>query len=315
VAASITLIALLNREFPLRDALRRGVRRDAREIFRYAIPLWLSGLLRQSRRNIQNVMLGAMSSIANVGIFSIASHVSLVATVTSTSIYVSSRPLMAQLHDGGDREGLARLYATTTRWTFGLSVPFFLIIVLYPEAILSLFGGAFADGATALVIVAFAGLVGAATGTCQGMIDMTGHTRVKLANAILNTVVLVGGGALLIPRSGVIGAAVASLIAVATVNVASVVALWVLERYLPFDRDWWKPVVAGLGALGLGLALRSLTGVGTDLASAVLQGAVVSVVYIGLVLALGLAPDDRLVVGRAFGRIGLSRMAAWGRSA
>jgi O-antigen/teichoic acid export membrane protein len=315
VAASITLIALLNREFPLRDALRRGVRRDAREIFRYAIPLWLSGLLRQSRRNIQNVMLGAMSSIANVGIFSIASHVSLVATVTSTSIYVSSRPLMAQLHDGGDREGLARLYATTTRWTFGLSVPFFLIIVLYPEAILSLFGGAFADGATALVIVAFAGLVGAATGTCQGMIDMTGHTRVKLANAILNTVVLVGGGALLIPRSGVIGAAVASLIAVATVNVASVVALWVLERYLPFDRDWWKPVVAGLGALGFGLALRSLTGVGTDLASAVLQGAVVSVVYIGLVLALGLAPDDRLVVGRAFGRIGLSRMAAWGRSA
>jgi O-antigen/teichoic acid export membrane protein len=314
VAASITLIALLNREFPLRDAFKRGVRRDAREIFRYAIPLWLSGLLRQSRRNIQNVMLGAMSSIANVGIFSIANHVSLVATVTSTSIYVSSRPPMAQLHDRGDREGLARLYATTTRWTFGLNVPFFLIIVLYPEAILGLFGGAFANGATALVIVGFAGLVGAATGTCQGMIDMTGHTRVKLANAILNTVVLVGGGAVLIPRSGVIGAAVASLIAVATVNVASVVALWVLERYLPFDRDWWKPVVAGLGALGLGLVLRSLTGVGTDLASAVVQGAVVSVVYVGLVLALGLAPDDRLVVGRAFGRIGLSRMAAWGRS-
>jgi O-antigen/teichoic acid export membrane protein len=315
VATSITLIALLNRGFPLRDALKRGVRRDAREVFRYAIPLWLSGLLRHSRRNIQNVTLGAMSSIANVGIFSIANHVSLVATVTSTSLYVSSRPPMAQLHDAGDREGLARLYATTTRWTLGLNVPFFLVIVLYPEAILGLFGGAFTNGATALIIVAFAGLVGAATGTCQGMIDMTGHTRVKLGNAILNTVVLVGGGLLLIPRSGVIGAAVASLIAVATVNVASVLELWILERYLPFDRDWWKPYVAGLGALGLGLALRSLTGVATDLASAALQGAVVSVAYVGLVLALGLAPDDRLVLGRALGRIGLSRMAASGRPA
>jgi O-antigen/teichoic acid export membrane protein len=314
VAASITLIALLNRAFPLRDAFRRGVRRDAREIFRYAIPLWLSGLLRQSRRNIQNVMLGAMTSIANVGIFSIASHVSLVATATSTSIYVSSRPPMAQLHDGRDREGLARLYATTSRWTFGLNVPFFLVIVLYPEAILGLFGGAFEDGATALIIVAFSGLVGAATGTCQGMIDMTGHTRMKLANAVLNTVVLIVGGAVLIPRYGVIGAAVASLIAVATVNVVSVVGLWVLERYLPFDRDWWKQLVAALGALGLGLALRSLSAVGTDPVSAVLQGAVVSVSYVGLVLALGLAPDDRLVVGRALGRIGL-RIAAPGRPA
>jgi O-antigen/teichoic acid export membrane protein len=314
VAASITLIALLNRAFPLREAFRRGVRRDVREIFRFAIPLWLSGLLRQSRRNIQNVILGAMSSVASVGIFSIANQVSLAASVTSTSIYVSSRPAMAQLHDVGDREELARLYATTTRWTFGLNIPFFLIIVLYPEAILGLFGGAFENGATALIVVAFAGLVGAATGTCQGMIDMTGHTRVKLANAILNTVVLVGGGAVLIPRSGVIGAAVASLIAIATVNVASVLEVWVLEGHLPFDRDWWKPLVAGLGALALGLALRSLTGVGTDLVPAVLQGAVVAAAYVGLVLALGLAPDDRLVIGRAFSRIGLSRMAAPERS-
>lgn len=311
VAASIALILLLNRGFPLREALRRGVRRDAREIFRYAIPLWLSGLLRQFRRNIQNVMLGTMSSIANVGVFSIANQVSLVAGVSSTSIYVSSRPLMAQLHDRGDRKGLARLYATTSRWTFGLNVPFFVALVLYPEAILRMFGAGFASGATALVIVAFAGLVGAATGTCQGMIDMTGHTRVKLANTILNTVMLIGGGAVLIPRSGVIGAAVASLIAVSTVNVASVLEVWVLEGYLPFDRDWWKPLVAGIGAFGLGLVLRPLMGAGTDLVPAVFQGALVSIAYVVLVLTLGLAPDDRLVIGRAFGRLGLSRVARW----
>jgi O-antigen/teichoic acid export membrane protein len=147
------------------------------------------------------------------------------------------------------------------------------------------------------------------------MIDMTGHTRVKVANALLNTIVLVVSGVILIPRSGVVGAAVASLIAVATVNVASVLAVWLLERYLPFDRDWWKPVVAGLGALGVGLALRSLSPVGADPVAAVVQGIVVSASYVGLVLALGLAPDDRLVVGRAFGRIGLGRIAAAVRSA
>jgi len=313
VAASVTLIVLLNRGFPLRDALRRGVRRDTNAILRYAIPLWLSGLMRQFRRNIQNVLLGTMSSIANVGIFAIATRVSLLAGVASTSIYVSSRPLMAQLHDRGDRQGLGHLYATTTRWTFGLNIPFFLVIVLYPEAILSVFGSTFANGATALTIVAFAELAGAATGTCQGLIDMTGHMRVKLANTILNTVVLIGGGALLIPRYGVVGAALASLLAVSTVNVAAVLEVWFLERLLPFDRDWWKPAIAGLGALGLGLALRSLIGTGAEFGPAALQGLVVGLAYVGLVLVLGLAPDDRMVIGRALGRIGLRRVAAWGR--
>lgn len=315
VAASVTLIVLLNRGFPMRDTLRLGVRRDTKAVVRYAIPLWLSGLLRQFRRNIQNVMLGAMSSIANVGVFAVASRVSMVAGVSSTSIYVSSRPLMAQLHDRGDRQGLGRLYATTTRWTFGLNVPFFLVIVLYAGPILHLFGEAFAGATTALILIAFAELVSAATGTCQGVIDMTGHTRMKLANTILNTIVLIGGGAILIPRFGVIGAAVAALLAVAAVNVASVVEVWFLERLLPFDQASWKVVAAGAAAFLFGLGLRALRPVGTDLVAALVQGTLVSLAYVGAILALGLAPDDRLVVGRALRKLGLRRVAAWGRLA
>lgn len=315
VAASVSLIVLLNRGFRLRDAFRRGVRRDAQAVFRFALPLWLSGLMRQFRRNIQNLLLGTMSSIANVGIFAIATHVSMVAGMATSSIYVSSRPLMAQLHDRGDRVGLARLYAATTRWTFGLTVPFFLVIVLYPEAILGVFGNAFADGATALTIVAFAELVAAATGTCQGLIDMTGHVRVKLVNTILNTVVLIGAGATFIPRHGVIGAALASLLAVTAVNVAAILEVWFLERILPFDRDWWKPAIAGAGAFVLGLALRSATGTGADLGPAILQGLLVGAAYVGMVLALGLAPEDRTILGRTLGRVGLGRVAAWGRLA
>ena len=309
VAASISLILLLNRSFPLREALQRGVRRDVGAVFRFAIPLWLSGLLRQFRRNIQKVMLGAMSSIANVGIFAIAGRVSLVAGVSSGSIYVSSKPLMAQLHDAGDRQGLHRLYATTTRWTLGMNIPFFLVIVLYAEPILRLFGETFASATTALIVVAVAELIGAATGTCQGMIDMTGHVRVKLANTVLNTLVLVGGGALLIPRFGVIGAATAALIAVSAVNVASVLEVWILERVLPFDRDSWKVVVAGAGAFLVGIGLRILMPVGTSLGLAIIQGTLVSLAYVAIVLTLGLASDDRLVIGRSLGRLGLKRMA------
>jgi O-antigen/teichoic acid export membrane protein len=173
-----------------------------------------------------------------------------------------------------------------------------MVLVLYPQAILNVFGASFVAGTTVLVLLAFAELMNAGTGICGPLIDMTGHTRVKLANTILWTVLLIGGDALLIPRWGVVGAATASLIAIGTVNVVTVAEVWILERLIPYDRSFWKPVVAGLAALTAGFALRAWMPVGTDIGRAIGQGIAVGGIYGGLMLLFGLEPDDRLVFQR-----------------
>jgi len=185
VASSVALVVLLNRVFPITQPRGQDARRDSRAVMGFAFPLWISGLLRQFRRNIENVMVGVISTVANVGIFSVVGKINLVSNVTSQSIYIAVRPVLARLHDRGDRVALGHLYVTSTRWTFALNIPFFLITILYARPILMLFGPGFEAGAFALVIVAFGQLANAATGICQPMIDMTGHTRVKLANTVL----------------------------------------------------------------------------------------------------------------------------------
>ena len=302
VAASVTLIILVNKVFPLGEAFHHVPRRDLRAVFGFALPLWLSGLLRQFRRNIQTFILGTMAAASSIGVFAVASNVTLVGHVWLLSILVAVKPILAQLHDRRDQEGLAHLYATSTRWTLALNVPFFLPLVLYPHAILSIFGETFVAGTTVLVILAFAELMNAGTGICGPMLDMTGHTRVKLANTVLWTVLLIGGDALLIPRWGVAGAATASLIAIGAVNVLTVAEVWILEGLLPYDRTFWKPVIAGLAALVAGLALQTWIPVGTHVLRAAGEGAVVAAVYGGLTLLLGLPPEDRLVIRRAWGR-------------
>jgi len=304
VAASVTLIILLNKVFPLGEAFHQVPRRDLRPVFAFALPLWLSGLLRQFRRNIQTFILGTMAAASSIGVFAVASNVTLVGHVWLLSIFIAVKPILAQLHDQHDKDGLARLYATSTRWTFALNVPFFLFLVLYPHAILSIFGESFVAGTTALVLLAFAELMNAGTGICGPMLDMTGHTRVKLANTALWTVLLIGGDVLLIPRFGVVGAATTSLIAIGTVNLLTVAEVWVLEGLLPYDRSFWKPAIAGIGALVAGLILLTLMPVGTHVLRAAAEGAVVAAVYGGLTLLLGLAPEDRMVIQRAWGRAG-----------
>jgi len=302
VAASVTLIILLNKVFPLGEAFHKVPRRDLRAVFGFALPLWLSGVLRQFRRNIQTFILGTMAAASSIGVFAVANNVTLVGHVWLLSILVAVKPILAQLHDRRDRDGLAHLYATSTRWTFALNVPFFLFLVLYPNAILNVFGESFVAGTTVLVLLAFAELLNAGTGICGPMIDMTGHTRVKLANTALWTVLLIGGDALLIPRWGVVGAATASLIAIGTVNLVTVAEVWVLEGLLPYDRSFWKPAIAGSGALVAGLILQAWLPVGTHVLRAAGEAAFVAAVYGGLTLLLGLAPEDRLVIQRAWGR-------------
>ena len=302
IAAGITLIVLLDREFGWRQVVRGGLRRDVREVFGFAFPLWVSGLLRQFRANIQNLLVGTLGTVAGVGILSVANRINDAASLGSQSVFIASRPLMAQLHDRGDHDELRALYRTTTRWTLTANVPFFLVTALFPATLLQVFGAQFTDGATALVLVAMAQMISAATGTCQGMLDMTGHTRLKLANTIGLTVLLIGGGALMIPRWGVVGAAASTLLAIGTVNIAAVVEVWNLEHLQPYDGTFVKPVAAAL-AVGLGgLALRAAlppASIGAGLVEATMVG----LAYLGLLIVLGLEPDDRLVLERVVGRM------------
>jgi O-antigen/teichoic acid export membrane protein len=297
VAATITLITLLRRRHPLTPG-RGPVRRDAKGVFRFALPLWFSGMLRQFRRNIESLLLGATGSASNVGVFAVVNKINLVGHVWLLSILMAVKPTMAQLHDRGDRAQLARVYTATTRWSLCLALPCVIVMVLYREPILAAFGTSFSAGSTALIILAVAELANAGTGTCGSMIDMTGHTRLKVINAILWTALLISGGVVLIPRWGVVGAATASLIAIATVNVLAVAEVWALERLVPYDRAFWKPLVAGVAACATGVVLHRLMPVGSDLAPAVLEGTVVVAVFAGLIGAFGLAPEDRLVLDR-----------------
>jgi O-antigen/teichoic acid export membrane protein len=146
-------------------------------------------------------------------------------------------------------------------------------------------------------------LVNAATGICGPMIDMTGHVKIKLANSILRLVVLVGASAFLIPIWGVVGAATAALLSITIVNGAAILEMWVLEGLVPFERRVWKPLTAAVAALLVGLLLRSVLPIDGDLWNAALQGGIVLGVYAGIILAFGLAPEDRLVIDRSLRKV------------
>jgi O-antigen/teichoic acid export membrane protein len=295
IASSVTMIVRLRHHGRLRAVFQRGARRDVRELVSFAFPLWLSGALRKFRQNIETLLLGTLTAVASVGIYAVASKVGFIGHAAYSAIIVSVKPNLAELHAAGDRDGLERLYRTATRWALIANVPFFLIIVLYAEPLLLVFGTTFAVGSTALVVLAIGELVNAGTGVCGSVLDMTRHTGAKLINSAIWLVMVIGANLLLIPRWGVLGAATAAAVAASVVNGLRIAQVWALEHVQPYDRSFLKPVAAGLlGALtGVLLTARWPT---PELPWLALHAAVVVAVYLGTLLVAGLEPEDRMVL-------------------
>jgi O-antigen/teichoic acid export membrane protein len=301
LAASVILLRLLNREFSLKRPLK-AARRDVREIAGFSLPVWISQLLKKFRGNIQSLFLGAFSTVTSVGVFTVASKITVFGRMSSLSFMDSAKPIVAQLHAQGEREQMGHVYQTTSRWIFVLNLPVILTIMLLPGPILSIFGESFVAGATALVILACANLVNVGTGIGGTIIDMTGHTRLKLVNSVLQIILVIGTNLLLIPRWGVLGAAVASLISLSTIQVLRQLEVWILFRLLPYNRSFVKPVAAGLATLVIALAIRQWVPTDASLLHTVLHVIIVFAAYAGITLLLGFPAEDRAVLAQMYRR-------------
>ncbi len=300
VGVTILLGAFVLRALP-GGTFEAPARLEPREMLGFSLPVWLSNVVNTLGANLQTTLLGALATVSAVGIFTIANQVTLLGSMFHMAIVAASMPLFAGLHDRGDHAGLERLYRTTSKWTLAANLPLFLILVVFPEQILSIFGSEFRDGAAALAIMAWASLVNAATGTSGAILDMTGHTRLKLLNSGVAVGLGIALNVLLIPRFELIGAAIAAVATIGTVNVMRLVEVGIILHVRPYDRSFLKPITAGFTALAASLVAGSVMDAPAGV-EALVGAAVIASVYTAVTIRLGLTADDRMIVSRAWAR-------------
>ena len=296
------LFYFLNRLFNLRRPLHTA-RRNLRQMLSFSLPIYGTRLIKTFGGNIQTLLLGSFQAITTVGVFAVAGRVNMIGRMFHLSIVTTSAPIISGLYDQGKKEQLARFYQTMTKWTFTVNLPLFLILQLFPGAILSIFGREYVGGAMALTILAWGSLVDAATGICGVVIDMTGKTGLKLVNVIAVFAIAVGLNLLLIPRWGLIGAAVASTTATVVVNLIRLAEVYVLYRLQPYNVSFLKPVAAGLVALASAWIISQLFPTEPSLIYVGFVTTIILAVYAGMILLLGLSQEDRAILAHLGGRL------------
>jgi O-antigen/teichoic acid export membrane protein len=185
---------------------------ETRLWIRTALPLLIAALYSGYFPELMVIMVGAFVPSDELAVFHVCIRVAMLISFGLYAVDSFTGPQITMLLTNGDRAELQAVVNRTTRLKFWGAVFAILILVVAGRRILSIFGDEFVDGYPVLIVLASAQLAQAAGGTVTRLISMSGHQDRSLYVFGVATLVAFGLVAVLVPRYGLIGAAVAVLI-------------------------------------------------------------------------------------------------------
>jgi O-antigen/teichoic acid export membrane protein len=188
-----------------------------------------------------------------------------------------------------------------------LSLPIFILAGYLAVPILRMFGPGFDVAAPAMAVLAVGQFVNVSVGTAGTLLTMSDRTYL---NAI-NTAAAFALGLLLaftlIPRYGLLGAAIAQAATMALVNAIRVVEVRLVLKMKPYPRSYVKPVLAGAVGGVLGLVGHNLFASNGQIAQRVAGTCLLLVGYAVALLLQKVEPEERDLWRSLWGRIGRMR--------
>ncbi|NJR45572.1 MAG: flippase [Hyellaceae cyanobacterium CSU_1_1] len=229
-AAAITLvigIKLLNKIMP-NAAKEVAPQYQVRTWLHSALPFMFMGSMYLIKSQTDLLMLGAIKGAEAVGIyFAVARGAQLIDFVTNAANTVLG-PNIASLYAEGKPEQIEKILIKSSRAVCLISLPIIVGLVGFGHWYLLLFGSEFTQGKNSLIILCVGQLVNVATGSVGLLLSMTGHERYTLISRGGSTILNVVLNALLIPRWGIEGAAIATASSTILLNVEN--TIWVRKK-------------------------------------------------------------------------------------
>jgi O-antigen/teichoic acid export membrane protein len=220
-----------------------GSRVKFKNMLNVSLPMLLSSSSFLVLEWTDTIMLGMYRTAEEVGVYSVAMKVAILTFIMLYAINSIAAPKFAEIYGKGDKKDFELIVKQSTKLIFWSSLPIILSIFLFPSFILGIFGQQFTIGVHALLILTFGQFIRAISGSVGYILQMTGRQRIFQNILISGAVINIGLNALLIPRYGINGAAIASTISTIFWNLTSVL-------FIKFHLNITTIYLPGLGKVG-----------------------------------------------------------------
>jgi O-antigen/teichoic acid export membrane protein len=261
---------------------------------RFSIPLGVGELMNAILQRADIVLLTIIVGAGPAAVYAASEFVTRVIANARYVFDSVAAPVFSEALHLGQRDRLRQNLVLMTRWVATAALPIATTVVVLRRDLLSLYGPGFQEGATTLSVLAVVHLLNATFGLLGWILVVGGRSHVILMNNVLVAVVNVALGLTLIPRWGLLGAALAALGSVTLLQVLVLIEVRVVHGVHPFDRTVFKPFFAASVALGVEVATGGhLDRPGVRIPVVILAG---FASYLGILVALRLAPEERRLI-------------------
>jgi O-antigen/teichoic acid export membrane protein len=215
-------------------------------LLKFSYPLMFVTILQTFMHWMDILMLGYFTDATTVGLYHPAARTAGLLQALLLSFISIYAPMASQFHAKGERGELADTYKLVSRWLLICAIPISAIFIIFPGKVLLLFGPEYLPSAKILVILTGATFIQALLGAAGPTLSMSGHTKLVLWNTIGAFTLNFGLNIFLIPKYGIIGAAMATLISLTAVGLARTIEVGFILKMNFFDRKVIKPIIAGI---------------------------------------------------------------------
>jgi O-antigen/teichoic acid export membrane protein len=303
VASALGVLAIsvaVYREYPLgsHSAIKPIV--PAAGLMKYSSQALLMSAVAEIGNGSQTFLLGLFASSSEIGIYAVAVKASMILGLFLTGLNLVAAPGISGLYAKGDIQEMHSLYQVITRWAFALTLPFFLMTVIWAREIMSIFGPEFTTGAFVLQLISLGQIVNVATGPCGWMLNMTNHQYLNIWNNFLALLVAGALSLALIPRYGAIGAAISIGASIALINILRVLEVYQVLHIHPYNASFLKPILACFAAGIVALGTQGMLMHEAPWQRLAVGISIIAAAYSVSMLALRLEATDRAALGHIF---------------
>lgn len=277
IAVLFLMFVLKNKLYVTKEKAKTFTMR--REIFFYSFPLLFASLFFFIISWTDTVMLAYFLPETIVGLYNVAIPTAQLMYTVPIFILPLFLPIISGLFSKNNTEEISKLFKTVTYWIMALNLPLLLLLILFAEPILKLlFGTVYMSAAVPMMILSIGFFVYTLFLPAVRILELFKRTKFIFIITSVGAGINIVLNLLLIPKYGMLGAAVASAIALITISISAIIKIKMITGITPFSINFLKATLAVLFILLPCYYLYKLIFM-PDLINMVLFGLAFSAVY------------------------------------
>ncbi len=288
------------------------------EVISFSAVVFGVGLLEFLVGQTDKVLIGFFLDPRAVGVYAVAAALVTFIPILLQSVNQIFSPAIADLYARGEQELLGRMFQTLTKWILGLTLPLATVVIIFARPLMGIFGHDFEFAWPILVVGTLGQLVNCGVGSVGYLLLMSGNQRRLMRVQAVSAALMVLLNLILIPRWGIVGAAVAAALTNAISNGLNLREVRNALGLSPYNRSYVRLVPPWMATFVVVFLLRAgMGGVRPPWVAIAVTLPVAYLVFLGMAWVSGINADDRLIAGAAWARLQgmLQRTATIGKSA